>query len=325
MSLEIPYLGGESRFFPDPNLVLVKDILLAHTQEDSLDVGIVGIPFDRGITSHRQGARIAPMVVREALFDCSTYNLDLDVDIGNLRITDCGNVEIIVDDFKETQRRVEAALTSLFESFPILQIIGGDHSLSYPSLKALSNSLPGKSIGVVVFDTHHDVRSGWDQNSGMWVREILEDGNASVIGENIVQIGIHGFDYSEFYRDVVNQLGITFFRPADVRKQGIERIISKALEIASNGTDAIYISVDIDVMDPPFAPGTNKPAPGGMMPWEVIEGVVIAAQHPLTRALDIMEISPPLDIQTITSDLGAEIMIQFLGGLSMRKKISGRL
>ncbi len=320
---KIPYLGGETRFFPDPHLRLIKDIVRAYPDDDRgaagrVGIGLVGIPFDRGVTSHRQGARLAPHSVREALFDCSTYNLDLDVDIGHLTIADCGNVETVVDDFEETHRRVEEALTPLFGAFGCLLIIGGDHSLSAPSIRALARSMPGKKIGIVDFDTHFDVRSGWEGNSGMWAREVQEIPGSPVSGRNIAQIGVHGFDYSEYYRDVVREMGLAVFRPRDVRRRGMEDVMAEALERAADGVDALYVTVDIDVLDPPFAPGTNKPAHGGLMGWELVEGVVMAGGHPLMRGLDLMEIAPPLDEQSITVDMGAEVLAQFLGACALR-------
>ena len=317
---EIPYLGRRSNFFPDPNMTLVSDIIRPFELGEKADAGVVGIPFDRGVTSHRQGARLAPQAVREGLQACSTYNLDLDVDIGDFRLVDCGDVEVAITDFDETHRRVEAALTPLFESGMTLLIIGGDHSLSSPSVKALCRAMAGGGVGVIDFDAHHDMRSGWGENSGLWVREIQEIAGTPVKGENIVQIGIHGFSYSKYYRDVVKAMGITVFKPTDVRQRGIDAVMGEALDRASDGTNAIYVSVDIDVMDPPYAPGTNAPEHGGMMPWDVVRGVVLAGQHKLTRALDVMEIAPPLDVSKITSSLGVEVLMQFLGALSIRKQ-----
>lgn len=317
---DILYLGGRSNFFPDPYIVSAADIIQPFQSGKPADVGIVGIPFDGGVVSHRLGARFGPQAVREDLREYTTYNSDLDVDIRDLHIVDCGDIEIAITDFEETHRRVEAVLTQLFETGMTLLILGGDHSLSAPCVRGLCNALNGRQIGVIDFDAHHDVRSGWGRNSGLWVREIQEDPRAPVRGTNIVQIGIRGFSYSEYYRDAVRAMGITVFRPVDVRTRGIEAVMAEALERASAGTDAIYVSVDIDALDPPWAPGTNSPVHGGLMPWEVVAGVVLAGRHPLTRALDIMEIAPPLDVNRVTSTLGAEIAMQFLSALALRRK-----
>jgi len=316
----IPYLGGKTDFFPDPNLKLLRDIIQPFDVATVPEIGIVGLPFDGGVVSHRRGARFAPKIIRDIMLECSTYNLDLEVDVENLNIADCGDVDVVTGDYDETHRRVELALTALFHKNMTMLVIGGDHSLSAPSIKALCNTLVGKKVGVIDFDTHYDIRSGWERNAGLWVREIQEIPGNAVLGKNIVEIGIHGFAYSKYYSDVVKNMGISVFKPTDVRKLGIEQVMEKAIEIASDGTDAIYVSVDIDVVDAPYAPGTNDAPHGGMMPWEVVQGIVQAAQHPLTRAIDVMEVAPPLDNNLITSNLGVEILMQFLGGLSLRKK-----
>ena len=318
---DIPYLGKRSNFFPDPNVTLVADVIQPFTLARlAADAGVVGVPYDGGDISYRLGSRFGPQAVREDLLEYSTYNIDLDVDIRNLRIVDCGDVEVMITDYDETHRRVEAAVGPLFETGMTLLIVGGDHSLSGPCVKALCGAAGGTRVGVIHFDAHHDMRSGWGRNAGLWVREIQEHPRTPVRGQNIVQIGIHGFSYSEYYRDIVKAMGITVFKPADVRTRGIEAIMAEALERASTGTDAIYVSVDIDVLDPPYVPGTPSPAHGGMMPWDVVQAIVLAGRHPLTRALDVMEIAPPLDMGRITSTLGAELLMQFLSALALRKR-----
>jgi len=315
---EIPFLGKRSNFFPDPHVSRVADVMRPFVPSEAADVGLVGIPFDGGVISHRLGARFGPQAVREDLLECSTYNLDLDVDIGRLRLVDCGDIEVAITDYDETHRRVETALAALFETGMTLLIVGGDHSLSAPCVKALCQAAGGQRVGVIAFDAHHDMRSGWGRNAGLWVREIQEQAAPPVRGANIVQIGIRGFSYSEYYRDVVRAMGITVFKPADVRRRGIADVMAEALERAAAETDALYISVDVDVFDPPTVPGTNSPAHGGLLSWEVVEALVMAGRHPLTRALDVMEIAPPLDVGRITSTLGAELVMQFMGGLALR-------
>lgn len=315
----VPYLGGRQNFFPDPHLAYMADRMRPYDPARPGDAALVGLPFDGGVVSHRRGARFGPQVIRELLCDCTSYNLDLDVDLSEFDLVDCGDVEVSITDFDETHRRVEAVLTTLFETGMPLLILGGDHSLTYPSITALSSSLPGRRIGVIDFDTHLDIRSDWEHNAGLWARQVQDLPGGVVRGRNVVQIGVHGFAYSRYYYQRALEMGMSLYRPADVRRMGIEGVMQQALEQAADGVDALYISVDIDVVDAPYAPGTNEAPHGGMQPWEVIAGVVQAAQHPLTRALDIMEIAPPLDLNGITANLGVELSMQFLSGLALRK------
>ena len=136
----------------------------------------------------------------------------------------------------------------------------------------------------------------------------------AVNGENIAQIGIRGFWYSKFYQDFVKKTGITCFSPIDVERDGIDSVLASSIEAAADGTDAIYVSVDIDSLDPAFAPGTDGPTPGGLSVLSVFRAIYELGQHPLVRALDVMEVSPPLDIDNRTSKVAAEIFMRFLCG-----------
>jgi formimidoylglutamase len=320
---DIPYLRRVSILKQpalDPNITRLGQITGNWDGVEYVDAGIVGIPFDRSVDhDHRRGASLGPGQIRDELYTKSTYYIDHDTDVGHLKMVDCGDVEVTID-YGETHRRVEAALTPIFGSGMTPVIIGGDHSVTYPCIKALCNSLDQrKKLGVIDLDAHHDCRQGLEKVSGLWAREIQEMENAPVKGENIVQIGIHGSNYSRFYRDYVERTGITVYTPMEIRRRGIEVITEEAIEKASNGVDALYLSVDIDVLDQTFAPGTVAPTPGGLTPWDVTECIFRASGHPLVCALDVMEVAPPLDVNDMTSKNAADIIMNFLCGLSIKK------
>lgn len=306
--------------FPDPHIKWLSDIVLPWDGSNNVGVGIVGIPFDRGVASHRQGARLGPKVVREELYASSDYCIHHDIEYSRLKLRDFGNVEVLVNDYHETHRRVEEVMTQLYKlGIPILTI-GGDHSLTSPNIKGFCNAMgKGKKVGVVDFDTHHDVREGWQENSGLWSGEILNIQGRPIKGENFVQIGVHGYRYSSYYHEKVKSLGIKMFTPLDIRSHTMEGVVEQALRFASDGTDAIYLSVDIDVLDQTFAPGTNSTYPGGLIPQDLMVGVNLLGQNSLVKAMDIMEISPPLDFNNLTVKQGVDVMLSFLCGYASRK------
>ena len=305
---------------PDPNVTWMFQIVRNWDYLQKADAGLVGVPFDGAVVTGRQGARYGPKAVRDAFYANATYSLELDVDLSSLNIVDCGDVEVNLMDAVETYERTEAVLTFIFKSGIIPLIIGGDHSLTSPCIKALCMLLKGKKVGIVDFDSHHDCRVGLKgPQSGVWLREILEIEGEPIRGENIAQIGIHGFRYSLVYRNYVRKNNIRVFTPKDVREKGMESVIEEALEVASNGTDAIYVSVDIDCLDIAFAPGCAACSPGGLTTSDLITGVIEVAKHPLTHAIDIMEIAPPLDVNDMTVKVGGEVLINFLCGLLLRK------
>ena len=307
--------------FPDPHIKWLSEIVLPWDGSDKVDVGIVGIPFDRGVASHRQGTRLGPKIVREELYASSDYCIHHDVTYSKFKIRDFGNVAVAINDYHETHNRVQEVMAHLYKlGIPILTI-GGDHSLTSPNIKGFCNAMgKGKKIGVVDFDTHHDVREGWQENSGLWSGEILNIQGRPIKGENFVQIGVHGYRYSSYYHEKVRRYGMKMFTPLDIRRDTMEGVVEQALRFASDGTDAIYLTVDIDVLDQTFAPGTNSTYPGGLIPQDLMVGVNLVGKNPLVKAMDLMEISPPLDFNNLTAKQGVDVMLSFLCGYASRKR-----
>ncbi len=232
MNMKIPHLRSSSLpqppQFPDPNLRWLCQVFKKWEQSTRADVGIIGIPFDRASISHRQGARLGPKFVRESLYSNTDYCIEHDLELSKLEMVDFGDIDVDVTSYSETQQRVEAVMGSIFSTNTIPLIIGGDHSNTYPCIKALSSAVKsGEKIGVIDFDSHHDVRSGWRENSGLWAREIQEIEGHPISGENIVQIGIHGYFYSRYYADFVRKNRMRFLTPLDVSKKGISDIVDQ--------------------------------------------------------------------------------------------------
>lgn len=320
----VPYLNSVAvpklAPIPEPNVKWLRQHIEEWDQKGSANAGLVGIPFDRGVIIPRAGTRLGPKSVREVLLDCTTYSYELDADLSALKIVDCGDVDVDVMSYRETHRRVEHALAGIFGSDMIPLIIGGDHSLTYPCIRGLCRS-EGKDIkvGVIDFDAHHDCRTGWEEHHGLWTREIQELEGSPISGRNIVQIGIRGFGYSTFYRDYIKKSGMKVFLAKEIKESGIQRVTEEAIETATDGTDMVYVSVDIDVLDQTSAPGTSAPSPGGLDSWELLSSIFHIGKTCPVRALDLMEVSPPFDVGSMTSRIGAWVILNFLCGLTKRK------
>jgi len=306
--------------FPEPHVKWMFETVEAWDQSCPADVGIVGVPFDRGVVIPRVGARLGPKSVRETLYNSTTYSYELDVDVSSLKVVDCGDVDVDIMNYGETHRRVEQVLKQILGSCMIPLIIGGDHSLTYPCVKALHRSEGGNAkIGVIDFDAHLDCRVDWKECHGLWVREIQEMEGNPVEGRNITQIGIRGFGYSTFYRDYVKKMGMRVFTAREVKDRGVHAVIEDSVKVATDGTDMVYVSVDIDVLDQAFAPGTGVPSPGGLDSWELLSSIFYIGRNCPVRALDLMEVSPPLDMDNMTSRAGASVLLNFLCGLAFKK------
>ena len=281
----------------------------------SVEYGLLGVPYD-GAVKGRRGAEGGPNGIREALRFNATYSYDRDIDVSGVSSADFGNVVIPDGSVREVHARVTEAVLELMDKSKIPMLLGGDHSLTYAHLKAFCEKIGGK-VGIITFDSHNDLRESKNEDisSGTPFRRILEEleGNP-VEGKNIVQIGLHGFLNSSYYRDYAISKGLMLFSRDDVRSMGIENIMKGALLQAGDGTKAIFLSVDMDSVDQSEAPGVSAPSPGGLSSVEIMNGVYEAARDKRVMGMDIVEIAPSLDPTGNTARLGANVLMNFIGG-----------
>jgi formimidoylglutamase len=263
----------------------------------------------------RRGCRFGPKGIREALVFSTSYEPGLDVDLSNgITIVDFGDVDCLHTDVLGTHQRVETVITEVFRLGVSPVILGGDHSITYATAKSLMNTTQG-NIGLIMIDGHLDVRISHhgEVSSGTPFRRLLEVPGAPLRGRNLVELGINGWHNSKFYRDYCHEKGVTIIPARQVHLEGIEAAVERALERASDGTEAVFLSVDIDGLDFAAAPGTSAPNPGGLTSFQALEAVWLIGQHPLVRGMDIVEVAPPLDVQGLTSMMAAALVMQYLG------------
>jgi formimidoylglutamase len=318
--LAVPRPGN---WVPDEYDVGVKDIMVDWKETRSADAGIVGIPFDTAVMG-RRGCRFGPEGVRSALVFSNVYEPGLDMDLSKgFVLTDFGNIDVIHTDVLKTHERVEKVVTEIFKTGVTPAIIGGDHSLAYPDIKSLINVVDG-DVGVINIDGHMDVRISHhgEISSGTPFRRLLEQKEKPLKPKHFVEIGINGWLNSGFYRQYCRDQGIRIIPAREVHQRGIVEVVQEALGIVANGTKAIFLTVDIDGLDISVAPGTNAPNPGGLTAYQALEAVWLIGQHPLCRAMDLLEVAPPLDMGNLTSLMGAALVLHFLGATKKRKESS---
>lgn len=288
--------------------------------ERSIDAGLLGVPYD-GASVVRNGSRHAPDTVRKSFYYNTTYSPDLDVDLDVLDLADLGDVDVDLMDLDETRQRTTAVLADVYDREIVPVVVGGDHSISYATLAAACERSDVDSLGFVQFDAHQDVRHshGGQPSSGVQFRELLEDDRyPEFTGDSYVQIGIRGFMNSRTYVEYAAERGIEVYSGWDVKDRGIDPVVEEALEIAADGTDAVFVSVDVDCLDISIAPGTAAPSPGGLTAREILTAVYAAGRHEKTVGMDLVEIAPPHDVNDVTSVTGATILLHFLGGIAAR-------
>ena len=278
--------------------------------------GILGFPWDGGASLGRPGARYAPKEVREAfgwfkgriqneqvyhVESRKNYNVNAD------QILDYGDIDIVAYDEQQTIQNAYQSTKEIIEKDGFPFIIGGDHSISYPIIKALHDTCTGQ-VGIIHFDAHLDLvdenhlQGKYSQSSE--IRRALE--LERVQPENIVQIGVRGFNYP-WYRDYLKDIGIKQYTAYDVHKGDPEKIADETLERLS-GCDKIYLTFDIDVMDPAFVPCPGADEPFGLLPFQCM--VMLNKMYDKVDAFDIAEVNPTFDTHGITTAVASRIMFE---------------
>ena len=284
-----------------------------------LDVGIINVPLSK-TSILPNGAYAAPNALRDAWAIFTTFTPDFDVDMSSLRVRDIGDVAVPIIDLIQGLQNVQESLASPMTQpeafFPL--IIGGDHAITAPAVRAYCSAHPDQQVGLIHFDAHNDVRvMDHGPTNGTPIRGVLESG-VRVSGRNLVQVGIHGFMNASYYKRWVEGQGGTIFTARAIRQQGIESVIGETLEICGRGTDAIYVTVDIDVLELGYAPGTAAATADGLDPVDLLEALFILGQDPRVQAIDFVELDPKRDIAEITTRTFGSAILTFLAGLFLR-------
>lgn len=284
-----------------------------------LDVGMVTVPFSK-TSILPNGAYAAPNALRDAWAIFTTFTPDFDVDMSTMRVRELGDIGTPVLDLVQGLNDIEESLEALMSQperfFPL--IIGGDHAITAPAVRAYCRSHPDQQVGLIHFDAHNDVRvMDHGPTNGTPIRGILESG-VRVSGSNLVQFGIHGFMNASYYKRWVEGHGGTIFTARAIREAGIQPMVESALDIAGRGTDAIYVTVDIDVLEVGYAPGTAAATADGLAPVDLLEALFVLGQDPRVAAIDFVELDPNRDVAEITTRTFGSAILTFLAGLFLR-------
>ncbi len=288
-----------------------------------VDAGLVSAPFSSG-TARPTASWEAANAIRDSFLENTTYSPDYDVDIQDLVVRDLGDVRVTSTDAWASLDHIEEALTDLLTAMPsfVPIVIGGDHSISAPTVRAFCRTRPDRRVGMIHFDAHNDVRAFEEGGplNGTPIRGIVET-CPNLSGSNIVQLGIHGFMNSSRYKRWAEEQGITIYPARQIRKRGIEETLAEAIEIASRGTDAIYLSVDLDALSQVYVlAASGSITPDGMEAVDLLEALFILGQHPKVGMMDLVEMNPSVDHRNLTSRTAGTIILTFLAGLLLRLK-----
>ena len=285
------------------------------------DVAIVGAPFDDAV-SHRSGARFGPRAIREAQYTSGSINsLQLDVEpFEVLDVVDAGDANIIPAWIERAHALIYRKVHEVASTGAIPIVLGGDHSITWPSATAIAELRRPKSIGIVHFDAHADTANddwGVLAGHGTPMRRLIESG--AVAGRNFVQVGLRGYWPPVETFEWMRAQGLRYHFMREIEERGAETVIAQAIDEALDGPDAIYLSLDIDVIDPGMAPGTGTPEPGGMLTREVLRAVRQIVGAVELAGMDVVEVSPPYDHAETTAMAANRAALEAISALAVRK------
>lgn len=301
-------------------------LVLDATELRGTDVAIVGAPTD-DMVSHRPGTRFGPRAIRDASEgggEPSAWHMDLGVDpFQELKVVDHGDATVVPADAEASHLGIQAAVARIMAAGAVPVVLGGDHSIAYPDIKAVAEELPAGSLAVVQFDTHADTATdvwGVKYSHGSPFRHLVEEG--ILLGQRLVQIGLRGYwPYPKEF-EWARQHGVRWHRMEEVIERGIDAVIEEVLNEVSEA-EHLFLSVDIDVLDPAFAPGTGTPEPGGMSTRELLRAVRKLTSARGLAGMDMVEVSPPYDHSAVTALAAHRVVLEALSGLAMHR--TGRI
>ncbi|HEV7809298.1 MAG TPA: agmatinase [Candidatus Limnocylindrales bacterium] len=308
-SLQSPRFTGPATFARLPYVRTTEEV----------DVAFVGVPFDTGVT-YRVGGRFGPNAVRAASVMLRPYNTNLDVKpFDVLSCVDYGDVAIIPGYTERSYDAIEATVAPIVEAGVIPVLIGGDHACTLPHLRATRSRGP---VAVIDFDSHTDA---WDSyfgeryNHGTWMRRAIEEGLVDV--SRSIEVGLRGSVYDRGDWDGLrSELGLEFLTTEDLFRLGPEAVAAAIRERVGSGP--AFISFDIDVIDPAYAPGTGTPEAGGPSARDLL-----AILRRLTAidfvGFDVVEVIPAYDPAGQTATLAANLAYEMVSLVALQRQASG--
>jgi agmatinase len=284
---------------------------------------IVGAPFDWG-ASYRPGTRFGPRAIRESDYlgayperphlPTGLNALEGVVDIGDL-VLHPGDIEGDLDRISATVEKIAAA-----GSIPI--VLGGDHTITYANATGVARVHGFGNVALVHFDAHPDTGEmtsyGTLYGHGTPMRRLVESG--AVPGNRFVQIGLRGYWPGPDTVAWMKDQGMRGYMMTEIEERGLRPVVDEAVAYAGGGASGVFLSIDIDVVDPGMAPGTGTPEPGGLTSRQILDTVRRMSRELNIVGADVVEVSPPYDGPgAITSFLANRIVLEILNGLAERR------
>ena len=288
------------------------------------DVVIVGAPVDSG-TSHRSGAKFGPQAIRGGDYlphDGERPHLALRVDgLKDLNVKDAGDLLMPGGDLVASLAVLANATEKLSRAGIIPVILGGDHSIASADVAGIAQHRGLGKISMIHFDAHADTgetQFGALVGHGTPMRQLISSG--AVRGDRFLQLGLRGYWPDSTTLEWMRDQGMRSYEMTEIHHRGMTAVLDESFARLTDGCDGVFLSVDIDVVDPGMAPGTGTPEPGGMTSRELLEAVRrICLELPIV-GIDIVEVAPAYDSSDITAILANRVVLEALSAIAKRKK-----
>ena len=310
-----PAFAGVGTFMKVP-------LVLDTSQLAGADVVICGAPMDDLVT-HRPGARFGPRAIRTATDDASpphVWHLGLGIDpFAELTIVDHMDCDVSPGDPEVGHAALRKMVGEIRSAGAVPIVLGGDHSIAYPNVSAVADSLPHGALTVVHFDTHADTATeNWGNRwaHGTPFRHLVDEGK--IPGNRLVQIGLRGYWPLKEEWEWARSAGVTWHLMDSVFERGIDAVVDDVLS-SLQGAQHVFLSVDVDVLDPAFAPGTGTPEPGGMSTIELLRAIRTLTLAADLVGMEIVEVSPPYDHAGITAWAAQRCALEAISALAVRR------
>jgi agmatinase len=283
-----------------------------------VDVAVVGAPTD-DLVSDRPGARFAPRAIRAASCPPGPH-LEAGIDaFAELRVVDYGDAAVLPADPAGTHEAIAALVADVLTAGALPVVLGGDHGITEPVIRTIAERRGGP-VGLVHFDTHTDTGAevfGAEVSHGTPMYRLVESGH--VDGARYAQIGLRGYWPGEREFAWQRERGITSLFMHDVRELGIDEVVGRAIAAVEGGP--VYVSVDVDVLDPAHAPGTGTPEPGGMTSGELLRACRLVATELQLAGADVVEVLPTaVGSADITALVAERTVRELLTGVALRRR-----
>lgn len=312
-AVELAYAGFDTFLKADPTEV---------DEVSNVDAAVLGVPYD-GAVSNRPGARYGPRAIRRAsgwLAYLSGYKGGLtnmrtgkQVDFGRLDVADCGDVPVFPMDAAKTAEAISAYVATVAEQGSMPVVLGGDHYCTFPAFRGFATGADLDSVGLVQIDAHTDTvgesavfGSHFHGSSTHHIAASQDTGF-----EHVAQVGIRGYESPDFFEFAESE-GLGLFTMTEIESRGIDAVVEDAIEHAASDTDAVYVTFDIDAVDPSHAPGTGTPEPAGLSAAQALSVMETLGAHEAVGAADLMEVSPTFEPAANTQRLAAYLLVALL-------------